>query len=96
LVVICNDYNTNNTNNIIREREREMGCCSCSWPRRAWGGFIALRRSPLTSLFVVCVAIFTDMLVYGMVVPIFVPEILNVTTIEVLLPSLLHQIRPRS
>jgi hypothetical protein len=36
------------------------------------------------------------MLVYGMVVPIFVPEILNVTTIEVLLPSLLHQIRPRS
>jgi hypothetical protein len=37
----------------------------------------------------VSVAIFTDMLVYGMVVPIFVPEILNVTTVEARTPHCL-------
>ncbi len=63
-----------------------MGCCGCGLLGRAWKGFIRLRKSPLTSLFVVSVAIFTDMLVYGMVVPIFVPEILNVTTIEARTP----------
>jgi hypothetical protein len=57
--------------------------CGCGIFGRAWRGFVRLRQSPLSSLFVVCVAIFTDMLVYGMVVPIFVPEILHITTIEV-------------
>lgn len=58
--------------------------------KRMWSRYLRLRQSPMSSLFVVCVAIFTDMLVYGMVVPIFVPEILQITTVEVLNSLLPH------
>ncbi|ELR20495.1 permease (major facilitator superfamily) protein [Acanthamoeba castellanii str. Neff] len=42
----------------------------------------ALRASPISTLIVVSVAVFTDALVYGMVVPIFVPEVLGVSTLQ--------------
>ncbi len=43
----------------------------------------ALRASPISTLIVVGVAMFTDALIYGMVVPIFVPEVLGVSSLQV-------------
>jgi len=42
----------------------------------------SFRKSPSSVLFVVSFAVFTDTLVYGMVVPIFVPEVLDVTQFQ--------------
>ena len=56
---------------------------SRTFSQRILGGISRLRQSRITVAIVVCFALFTDILVYGMVVPIFTEEVLGFSVLEV-------------